>query len=147
MGSGGLITHGTDRLQRSRQFLSSPSHPLRMAGPRTTLLFLVYPRAQAVDADLTMPSILSSFSRLSFLPLSPSYPSFALREYSLLSLIAGSLAVAELASFASIIVILSDYHAHSSQLTHIVEIVNIIIYVLPWTKCVIVKIFFLIAYI
>lgn len=80
------------------------------------------------DTLFLLSSLFSSFA--------PSYPSFALREYSLLSLIAGSLAVAELASFASIIVILSDYHAHSSQLTHIVEIVNFIIYVLPWTKCV-----------
>lgn len=70
MGSGGLITHGTDRLQRSRQFLSSPSHPLRMASPRTTLLFLVYPRAQAADADLTVPSILFLLSSLFSPPIS-----------------------------------------------------------------------------
>lgn len=71
--------------------------------------------------DTLLPSLVSPLS------LSSSYPSFTLRECSLLSLTAGSLAVAELASFASIIVILSDYHAHSSKLTWwIVEMVNFI---------------------
>lgn len=97
MGSGGLITHGTDRLQRSRQFLSSPSHPLRMASPRTTLLFLVYPRAQAAKADLTVPSILFLLSFL-FSPLTSSLPISSSTRIPLAVFDRGSSAVAEFVS-------------------------------------------------
>lgn len=50
--------------------VSPPSHPLRTAGPRTTLLFLVYPTAQPAvgDADLTSPRC--SLSLFSFPPFS-----------------------------------------------------------------------------